>query len=153
MQIRLISVGRVRQEFVLAGEAEYLKRLRGSAKVELVEVPAAEGREEARAKAEEAQAVLRKVREHDYLVVLDEAGRTYTSPGLAAHLRELMNRGSSSFTFAIGGFHGWSDEIRARADLILSLSPMTFTFQMSRLILVEQIYRAVTILKGLPYHK
>jgi 23S rRNA (pseudouridine1915-N3)-methyltransferase len=153
MQIRIISVGRVKQRFVLDGEAEFLPRLKGDAKVELLEVEAATELPEPQAKVKEGAAVLGKLKASDVFIVLDERGKSLTSPDLARLLQDEMTRGRSSFTFAIGGFHGWDPDILKRAHKVISLSSLTFTYQMTRLILVEQIYRAMTIIKGVPYHR
>lgn len=153
MKIKLISVGRVKQDFVLAGEDEYLARMRSFAEIQRIEVQAATELPELQMKEQETQAVLKKVSDADFLVVLDETGKTLTSPQFASFLQTRMNHGDSSFCFAIGGAYGWSNTMRQEADYVLSLSAMTFTYQMSRLILVEQLYRAMTILKGVSYHK
>lgn len=153
MQIKIISVGKVKQRFVLDGEAEFLPRLKGDAKVELLEVDAATELPEPQAKVKEGAAVLAKLKASDVFIVLDERGKSLTSPDLARLLQDEMTRGRSSFTFAIGGFHGWDPDILKRAHKVISLSSLTFTYQMTRLILVEQIYRAMTIIKGVPYHR
>jgi len=145
MQVKIISVGRVKQRFVLEGEAEFLPRLKGDAKVELLEVDAATELPEPQAKVKEGAAVLAKLKASDVFIVLDERGKSLTSPELARLLQDEMTRGRSSFTFAIGGFHGWDPDILKRAHKVISLSNLTFTYQMTRLILIEQIYRAMTI--------
>lgn len=153
MQIKIVSVGKVKQRFVLDGEGEFLPRLRGDTKVELIEVDAATELPESQAKVKEGAAVLSKVKPGELFIVLDERGSTLSSPDLARFLQDEMTRGRSSFTFAIGGFHGWDPELLKRAHRVISLSSLTFTYQMTRLILVEQIYRAMTIIKGVPYHR
>jgi len=105
------------------------------------------------AKKEEAELFLSKIRKDDFLIVLDERGKDYTSPGLAELLERESTMGRSSFVFAIGGAHGWHESVRQRANIVLSLSRLTFPYQMVRLILTEQIYRAMTLIKGIPYHK
>jgi len=153
MQIKIISVGKVKQRFVLDGEAEFLPRLRGDAKVELIEIEAATDLPEAQAKAREAAAVLERIKPSDYFVVLDELGTSLTSLEFARFFETEMGRGRSSFVFAIGGFHGWAPKILKKAHRSVWLSSLTFTYQMTRLMLVEQIYRAMTIRKGVPYHR
>ena len=154
VKIRIYSIGRVRQDFVRSGEDEFLTRLKSWAKIELIEIAAsaAEAQSEA-AKEEEAARVLAKVSAGEFLFVLDELGKALSSKELAVEFSKLMNRGQSDISFAIGGFHGWSETIMKRANFKLSLSRFTFTYQMSRLILVEQLYRVSTIIKGVPYHK
>lgn len=153
MQIKVISVGKVKQQFVLDGESEFLPRLKSDAKVELIEVEAAANLPEAQAKVKEGAAVLAKLKPADLFVVLDEKGRSLSSPDFARFFQDEMSRGKSSFVFAIGGFHGWDPDVLKRAHRVISLSNLTFTYQMTRLILVEQIYRAMTIIKGVPYHR
>ena len=76
-----------------------------------------------------------------------------TSEGLAHWLQNEMNNGSSQFCFAIGGSFGWAPEVKKHAKLVLALSKLTLPYQICRLVLIEQIYRAMTIIKGIPYHK
>lgn len=154
MRVRVFSIGRVKQDFVLKGEQEYLKRLRPYATVELLELPSAPSSlSEESAKKEEAELFLTKIKKDEFLIVLDERGKDYTSPGLAELLERESTMGRSSFVFAIGGAHGWHESVRQRANIVLSLSRLTFPYQMVRLILTEQIYRAMTLIKGIPYHK
>ena len=153
MRIKIISVGKIKQSFVQEGENEYLVRMKGFAQLSLVEVPTSTELPEAQMKQAECAAVLGKIETADFFVVLDEAGKQHTSKQFAALLQNQMNQGTSSFCFAIGGAYGWDEKVRKEADLVLSLSALTFPYQMTRLILVEQLYRAMTILKGIPYHK
>lgn len=153
MRIKIISVGKIKQSFVHEGEGEYLARMKSFAQLRLVEVPTSTELPEAQMKQAEGAAVLAKVDASEYFVVLDESGKQHTSKQFAALLQAQMNQGTSSFCFAIGGASGWDAAVRKEADLVLSLSSMTFPYQMTRLILVEQLYRAMTILKGIPYHK
>ena len=153
MQIKIISVGKVKQQFVLDGEGEFLPRLKSDLKLELIEVEGGSNLPEAQAKAKEGAAVLAKLKPNDLFVVLDETGKSLSSPGFAQFFQTEMSRGKSSFVFAIGGFHGWDPEVLKRAHRLVSLPCLTFTYQMTRLILVEQIYRAMTIIKGVPYHR
>lgn len=153
MKIKILSVGKVKQSFILAGEEEYLGRMKSFARWELIEVPNAGEMPEAQMKKAEAETALAKVEKDEFLIVLDEHGKTFSSPDFAAYLQSKMNQGRSSFCFAIGGAYGWDEVVRKKADLRLSLSPMTFTYQMTRLILIEQLYRSMTILRGVSYHK
>lgn len=91
-------------------------------------------------------------KDRGYLIVLDSKGKKISSEALARFLKSKQELGINSFTFIIGGAYGLSDEIKKDADMILSLSDMTFTHEMTRLILVEQIYRAASINAGSPYH-
>lgn len=101
-------------------------------------------------KEKEALALEKKLLKGDYICLLDESGEEYTSVGFANWLREITNQ--RSLTFIIGGVYGTAERIKQRADLVLRLSSMTFTHQMTRLFLYEQLYRAYTILKNKKYH-
>ena len=146
MKINLIVVGKLKEKFLVDGVAEYLKRLKKFAKIEVREV--AEGR----TVEEEGQKVLSLVPKDSWLCVLDVAGEALTSEEFAKKIAALNLNGISNLTFAIGGAFGLSEELRQAASFRLSLSEMTFTHQMARLILVEQIYRAFKINRNEPYH-
>lgn len=154
MKIKLISIGKVRVKHLLAGEEEYLKRLK-LLHVELIELDNERwgSLSEQEQKEREAKLLLGKLKESDYLVALDQHGKEFESNQIATWLQKRMNQGSSAITFAIGGPYGWHNSVLERANMLLSLSKLTFTYQMSRLILVEQLYRVETILTGKPYHK
>jgi 23S rRNA (pseudouridine1915-N3)-methyltransferase len=125
--------------------------------MELIEVEAGKaiekGSEVERLKHAQAQVVLSQVKEGECLVVLDEDGKSFTSVQFADWLHKSMVGGVSQIVFAIGGAYGWADDVRKRADMVLSLSQLTFPHQLCRLILIEQLYRVFSILDGSPYHK
>lgn len=146
MRITLVVVGRLKEKFLTAGVAEYVKRLQKFARLEIREVP------ECRTLEEEGQKILSLVPQGSWLCVLDVAGIELTSEDFAKKISELTLDGVSNLTFAIGGAFGLSEELRQAAAFRLSLSRMTFTHQMARLILVEQIYRAFKINRNEPYH-
>lgn len=100
----------------------------------------------------EGRELLRQLETTDRLILLDERGKEYTSVRFAEHLQEQMNRGYKRLVFVIGGPYGFSAEVYARANEQITLSRMTFSHQMVRLFVVEQLYRAMTILRGEPYH-
>jgi 23S rRNA (pseudouridine1915-N3)-methyltransferase len=155
MKVVVMSVGRVRQPFVLQGEAEYLQRIRGSFQVELVELgmDAPESMNAAEVQSREGEEILKRVKNYDYVVVLDERGKNVSSKQLSEFLQVRMNSGIKTVCFVIGGAYGVSEKIRQEADVILSLSTLTFPHQLARLVLVEQLYRSYTLLKGVSYHK
>lgn len=146
MKITLVVVGKLKEKFLVAGVAEYLKRLQKFTRVEVREVP------ECRTVDEEAQRLLSLVPRDSWLCVLDVAGVEMSSEAFAKKIAALTLDGMSNLTFAIGGAFGLGDELRRAADFRLSLSQMTLTHQMARLILVEQIYRAFKINRNEPYH-
>ena len=103
-------------------------------------------------KAEEGALILRKLQTDDFLLLLDERGKAYSSVQFAAHLNKILVQSPRRLVFLIGGAYGFSPAVYARANGQLSLSAMTFSHQMVRLFFVEQLYRAFTILRGEPYH-
>ena len=146
MKITLVAVGKLKEKFLTDGVAEYLKRLRPFVKIEIREVA------EQKSVEEEGKKLLSQVPKENFLIVLDVAGEFLTSEKFAKKIADLNLRGVSDITFLIGGAFGLSDEVKNAADFRLSFSPMTFTHQMTRLILMEQIYRAFKINRGEPYH-
>lgn len=146
MKITLLAVGKLKEKFLVAGVDEYLKRLKKFARVEVHEVS------ECRTLDEEGQKILSLVPPNSWLCVLDVSGAELTSENFAEKISALALDGVSNLIFAIGGAFGLSDELRRAADFRLSLSQMTLTHQMARLVLVEQIYRAFKINRHEPYH-
>ena len=146
MKITLLVIGKLKEKFLVEGVEEYLKRIKNFAKVEVREIA------ECRTVDEEGKKLLAQVPRDSFLIVLDVLGDALTSEQLAEKISALTLRGVSDLTFLIGGAFGLSDEVRKAAGLRLSLSKMTFTHQMARLIIVEQIYRAFKINRGEPYH-
>ena len=158
MKIRIVAVGKLKEKYLREGVAEYEKRLAPFASVELLETREeymAENPSEAQRQqtlAKEGERLLRLVPERSVLVVLDVRGKLLSSEALAKELAALALQGQSDLTFLIGGAFGLSPAVRERADLRISFSPMTFTHQMVRLLLYEQIYRAFKINRGEKYH-
>ena len=158
MKIRIVAVGKLKEKYLREGVAEYEKRLAPFASVELRETREeymAENPSEAQRQqtlAKEGERLLRLVPERSFLIVLDVRGKLLSSEALAKELAALALQGQSDLTFLIGGAFGLSPAVRDRADLRISFSPMTFTHQMVRLLLYEQIYRAFKINRGEKYH-
>lgn len=158
MKIRILAVGKLKEKYLLQGVAEYEKRLSPFASVELIETreermpesPSEAEKEDALKK--EGANLLRFVQEKSFLIVLDVSGELLSSEALAEKIAALALQGKSDLTFLIGGAFGISAAVRKRADLRLSFSPMTFTHQMVRLLLYEQVYRAFKINRGEKYH-
>ena len=146
MKINLVTIGKLKEKFLVEGVEEYLRRIKNFAKVDVREIS------ECRTVDEEGKKLLAQVPRESFLIVLDVAGVEFSSEQLAEKISALTLRGVSDITFLIGGAFGLSDEVRKAANLRLSLSQMTFTHQMARLIIVEQIYRAFKINRGEPYH-
>ena len=158
MKIRIVAVGKLKEKYLREGVAEYEKRLAPFASVELLETREeymAENPSEAQRQqtlAKEGERLLRLVPERSFLIVLDVKGKLLSSEALAKELAARALQGQSDLTFLIGGAFGLSPAVRDRADLRISFSPMTFTHQMVRLLLYEQIYRAFKINRGEKYH-
>ncbi|MFC2287668.1 MAG: 23S rRNA (pseudouridine(1915)-N(3))-methyltransferase RlmH [Selenomonas sp.] len=158
MKIRIVAVGKLKEKYLREGVAEYEKRLAPFASVELLETREeymAENPSEAQRQqtlAKEGERLLRLVPERSFLIVLDVKGKLLSSEALAKELASRALQGQSDLTFLIGGAFGLSEAVRERADLRISFSPMTFTHQMVRLLLYEQIYRAFKINRGEKYH-
>ncbi len=159
MKIDIITVGKLREKHFKKLTEVYLHRLKPYAKTRLLVV--ADEPVPARPSEAEKAAVLRReenrIKRHlttdSYLVALDVAGRLYSSEELACHLDQLVTRGRSRWVFVIGGALGLSPDLLKRANLRLSLSPLTFPHEMVPVLLLEQLYRSFKIIRGEPYHK
>ncbi len=159
MNITIISVGKLKEKYLKMGIDEYVKRLGGYAKVDLVEVPdekAPEQLSEAEmeiVKKKEGERILSKISDGMHVVALAIEGKMKSSEEMAADLESLMTYGTSKIAFVIGGSLGLHEDVMKRADEKLSFSKMTLPHQLMKLVLVEQIYRSFRIIKGEPYHK
>jgi 23S rRNA (pseudouridine1915-N3)-methyltransferase len=156
LKLKIIVVDRTRSSFLKEGESFYLERLRKYVRVEWVEVKPAKirkGTPEEEILSTEGETIARKVAPRDYLVPLDRSGHPFDSEELAAWLDGLSTSTGGWVSFIIGGPLGLSEKLLVRAGKILSLSRLTLTHEMSRLLLLEQLYRALTILRGEKYHK
>ncbi|MEW5774687.1 MAG: 23S rRNA (pseudouridine(1915)-N(3))-methyltransferase RlmH [Thermodesulfobacteriota bacterium] len=152
-KLRLLWVGRLKKPFWKAAAEHYLAslgRMHGLEEVLLKDAPG--GLAPAEAAAWEGKRVLEKLGPGDYLVCLDERGRQATSVQLSELLRGWLEDPARTPCLVVGGAHGLSPEVLARANLTLSLGPMTLPHELARVVLLEQLYRAASILRGLPYH-
>jgi 23S rRNA (pseudouridine1915-N3)-methyltransferase len=156
LRFKILVVGRTRTSFLQEGETFYLDRLRRYVKTDWVEVKAARTtrtKPEAEVIREEGLALSKRLRGGEVLVPLDRTGVQHDSEGLARWLRGLSERPGGPVAFLIGGPLGLSRDLIGRAEEVLSLSRLTLTHEMVRLVLLEQLYRACTILSGEKYHK
>lgn len=159
MNIKIITVGKLKEKYLRNGVQEYVKRLGAYAHVELIEVPDEKIpnnpslAEETLVKSKEGRKILDHVKQNDFMILLDVASREMDSVAFSQYIEKKMIDGYSTIDFVIGGSLGHGDDVLARADFKLSFSPMTFPHQLMRLILVEQIYRAFKIMKNETYHK
>lgn len=153
MKITVIAVGKTSTPEISRLIDSYLRRLTHYIGFEIVELPDARGcRDSESQKRAEGEAILKRLTAADTVVLLDERGREKTSVEFARFLEGRMNAGVKRLVFIIGGPYGFSPEVYARANNLLGLSKMTFTHEMVRLFFTEQVYRAMTILRGEPYH-
>lgn len=154
MKIKIIAFGKNKQGFIETGVQEYLKRLSVYTKVELIILPnvkLSKSNNVELVKAKEAEKFLKNFSNNELLIVLDENGEQFSSLQFASFLKTRLDL-PVDLVFLIGGVYGLSAQILEKADLKLSFSRFTFTHQMIRFILLEQIYRAFTILTGKKYH-
>ena len=154
MDIALIAVGKTATGYVREGIEEYLKRLKQYIPFTMETVPDVRGGKlsEEQQKRLEGERILSLIRPADRVVLLDERGAEYTSEKFAERIQKDMASGLKRLVFVIGGPYGFSPEVYGRADGKLSLSKMTLNHEMVRMFFVEQVYRAMTILRGEPYH-
>ena len=148
MKLALLASGKLRERHAQLGAGEYAKRIARLAPFEIVEVPESRGA----APAETGKRLLARVRPGDRLVLLSDRGRAYTSEDFAKRIGKALNSGHGRLLFVIGGPYGVGPGLEERADEFLSFGPMTLPHELARVVLLEQIYRALTILKGRAYH-
>ena len=155
MTIKLVTIGKTDNKALQSLIDDYTKRLGHYIKFELEviqDIKNVKNLSEAQQKQKEGELILGKVQTSDTLVLLDEYGKQYSSITFSEYLQKLMNSGIKRLVFVIGGPYGFSTEVYDKAHAKLSLSKMTFSHQMVRLFVVEQLYRGFTILRNEPYH-
>ncbi|MEF9934330.1 MAG: 23S rRNA (pseudouridine(1915)-N(3))-methyltransferase RlmH [Clostridium sp.] len=159
MNIKIITVGKIKEKFMRDAIDEYTKRLGRYCKLEIVELADEKTPDNASAKEEEAikekegAKIRASIKDTDYVIALDLKGKHLTSEEFSEKIENLGIEGRSSIVFIIGGSLGISSETLNRADFKISFSKMTFPHQLFRIMLLEQIYRGFRIMKGEPYHK
>lgn len=155
MKIKFICIGKTGKDFLIAGENEYLARLKYYLSVERIEIPDLKNQSKMsfeQIKEAEGKEILSKTNSGDHIILLDENGKQFGSEEFAELLQGKMNTGIKTLVFVVGGAFGFSQAVYERANSKISLSKMTFSHQMIRMIFFEQLYRAMTILKNEPYH-
>ncbi len=153
MKITLLTVGNTEKGYIQEGINLYSQRLKHYASFEIAEIPTGKNSGDVINRQKiEADLILKKLSVNDKVVLLDELGKAFTSKEFAVFLNKQMVQGLSSLVFIIGGAHGFDPKVYARADYKIALSKMTFPHQLIRIIFVEQLYRAFTILKNEKYH-
>ena len=152
MRLHFVWMGKTRDPHCAALTAEYVKRIERFGTCEVSELKEQTG-DERRIIAAEGAKLIAAVERDDFVVLLDERGREFSSVEFSAWLDARRQSGDKRLAFIIGGFAGVSEEVRRRANLEVSLSRFTLTHELARVVLTEQVYRAFTLLAGLPYHK
>ncbi|MEK6189994.1 MAG: 23S rRNA (pseudouridine(1915)-N(3))-methyltransferase RlmH [Carnobacterium alterfunditum] len=159
MNIKIITVGKLKEKYLKMGIAEYAKRLSAYCKMELIEVPdekAPEKLSEAemiQVKEKEGERILAKIPDQAYVFALAIEGKQRTSEAFAKEIEQLGVQGKSTLVFVIGGSLGLSDAVMKRSNSPISFGKMTLPHQLMRLVLIEQIYRGFKIVRNEPYHK
>lgn len=158
MKYHIITIGKIKEAYLTEGINEFLKRLRPYGQVEITALPEEKmpdrpsAADKKRVIDKEGEKLLRHVHEGSFLIALDVQGKLLSSEDLAARFSQVALYGCSELSFIIGGPFGLADAIRQRADLCISFGRITLTHQMIRLLLLEQIYRAIKIERHEPYH-
>lgn len=155
MKIRLIVVGKTTQDFVESGFEMYRSRVDKYVPFELIVIPALKKARNLSSddfRQKEGEQILKRIGKGDVTILLDEKGRELGSSGFAEFLQQKMNTGIKNLNFIIGGAYGFSQEVKQMADAKISLSKMTFSHQIVRVIFMEQLYRAFSIIRNEPYH-
>lgn len=159
MKIKIIAVGSLKEQYLKDAATEYRKRLGRFGKVEVFEVAEEKLSDKASDKIiencllREQENILKHISDNEYVIAMAIEGQMISSEDFAMKISEIMVTGQSTITFVIGSSHGMGEEIKRRANFNLSFSKMTFPHQLSRVMLLEQIYRAFKINNNEPYHK
>ncbi|MFB6257516.1 MAG: 23S rRNA (pseudouridine(1915)-N(3))-methyltransferase RlmH [Flavobacteriales bacterium] len=152
--MKILQVGKTKERFAEEALVHYQKRIRKYVRLEFITVPAAKGKGSIESiKREETKGIRQKLSKNPMLVLLDENGTGMDSGSFARKLNSLMEHGGKELTFIIGGAYGLSDDLKREAQLLLALSEMTFSHRLARIVLLEQLYRGLSIIHGAPYHK
>ena len=156
MNIKIIAVGKIKEQYLKDALKEYEKRLSPYCSLSLVEVQAQEIRDESlceKYKALEAEKILSQIKQNSFVITLEILGKQLSSEDFAEKLKQLSQEGYNEIVFVIGGANGLYKSVSERADFKLSFSKMTFTHQLIRVFLYEQIYRAFKIINNESYHR
>lgn len=155
MNIKLLAIGKTDNKELQILLNDYMKRLSFYVNFDLeiiADIKNVKNLSEAQQKQKEGELILGKIAPTDFLILLDEKGKEFTSMGFADELQKRMNAGIKTLVFVIGGPYGFSEDVYKNAKGKISLSKMTFSHQMIRLFMIEQLYRGFTILRNEPYH-
>ncbi len=150
--IKIITVGKISKGFRQEAFAYYLKKAQAYTRVSLHTVKDAKNGPVSLRMEKEGERILERIEANDYLLVLDETGRNFTSRDFSGELLRLEEDPGRKACFIVGGAYGLADSIRLKADLLIGFGPMTLPHELASIVLMEQIYRGQTILRGHPYH-
>ena len=150
---KILCIGKIKEKFLVDGINEYKKRIEGFLKIEIVELKEYNTSDISKNIENEGLEILNKISKDEYVITLEILGKKLDSVAFSKHLENILNYHSSKITFVIGGSNGLSDMVKNRSNYKLSFSDMTFPHQLMRLILTEQLYRAITITNNKEYHK
>lgn len=156
MNIKIIAVGKIKEQYLKDAIKEYEKRLSSFCSFSVVEVQAEQINDEAlcgKYKELEAERILQNIKQNSYVITLEIKGKSFSSEAFAGKIKEISNAGISDVVFVIGGANGLHNKVSSVSNLKISFSEMTFTHQMIRVLLMEQIYRAFKINANEPYHR
>ncbi|MFL6230587.1 MAG: 23S rRNA (pseudouridine(1915)-N(3))-methyltransferase RlmH [Pyrinomonadaceae bacterium] len=153
MRLRLIWVGKTKNEHVRGLVEDYLRRLSRFSRVDVTELRESSAVDDRAVLEEEGRRLASALAPGSLIVLLDVEGRQWSSPELAGQFEAWQNAGVKEVAFVVGGHLGVTEEIKRRADIRWSLARLTLTHEMARVVLVEQLYRAHTIMRGMPYQK
>ena len=152
MKLRLIAVGKIRERYIADALRDFRQRLRPYYSLEEVDIKAADGSDPAAVMAQEAQRILGRIDGSEVVWLLERGGDQIDSSKLATTITKLADSGTTRLTLVIAGTYGAAPELRARAQFLWSLSPLTFLHEWTRAIVLEQLYRAAKIARNEPYH-
>jgi 23S rRNA (pseudouridine1915-N3)-methyltransferase len=155
MKVELLLIGKTKEKFLLHYVNDYEKRIKKYIPFQIRILPSLKKTGSLsfqEQKVKEGESILKLLNNQDYLILLDENGSEYTSPSFAKKMQHLFTNLNKHIVFVVGGAYGLSEDIKQRADLVIALSQMTFPHQLVRIVFLEQLYRAMTIIKGELYH-
>jgi|CXWL01.1.fsa_nt_gi 23S rRNA (pseudouridine1915-N3)-methyltransferase len=154
MNIRILMLGKNKDDYLDQAIVDFLKRLRPFCHLEMVYIKDERVHEDvAKILKIEAERLREHLKSNEWVIVLDDKGKSFTTEKLSWQFSEWHDRGTNNFVIIIGSAHGLAEELKKKANLLLSLSPLTMNHQIVRLVLLEQLYRIFTLKRGMKYHK
>lgn len=155
MKIALLQIGKTGEKYIRDGVADYFVRICKYSGFDIITIPDLKNTRNipvSEQKTKEGEKIFKQLNNEDYVILLDEKGKVLSTLEFSEYLKKIFMMAKKRLVFIIGGPFGFSPQVYKRADLLLSLSSMTFSHQLVRLLFAEQLYRALTVIKGDPYH-